>query len=225
MRGRLLPPLFSLCRVVWSPPRAEQTFPYTAYVTADDVFVRSGPGENYYATDKLKAGTPVEVYRHDPGGWYAIRPPKESFSWVSSRHLRLESSNLATVTDERVASRVGSRLSDVRDIIQVRLHKGETVEVLEPHGRELNNRELNNRELNGSPAPPWYKIAPPPGEFTFRLRPVRRSGLQRRTACDGHHRKAAARAPWQGNRDEPAGAAGEPLPTATRPDRPVSCRR
>ena len=52
-------------------------------ITADDVYVRSGPGENYYPTDKLKAGQEVEVYRHDPGGWYAIRPPKGSFSWVA----------------------------------------------------------------------------------------------------------------------------------------------
>ena len=112
--------------------RREPAFPYKAYITADDVYVRSGPGENYYPTDKLKAGTEVEVYRHDPGGWFAIRPPKDSFSWVSSRHLQLDGNNLATVTDERVAARVGSRMNDTRDVIQVRLHKGEVVEVLEP---------------------------------------------------------------------------------------------
>src|SRR5208337_4567269 len=80
----------------WST--AEQTFPYMAYIATDNVYVRSGPGENYYPTDKLKAGTEVEVYRHDPGGWFAIRPPKDSFSWVSSHHLQLDGGNLATVT-------------------------------------------------------------------------------------------------------------------------------
>ncbi len=137
---------------------AEQAFPYKAYVTADDVYVRSGPGDNYYPTDKLKVGTEVEVYRHDPGGWFAIRPPKDSFSWVSSRHLQLDGNNLATVTDERVAARVGSRMSDTRDVIQVRLHKGETVEVLEP-------RRNGRNDDNGSRA--WYKIAPPAGEFRW----------------------------------------------------------
>ena len=199
-----------ICAALSVPAAAEQTFPYTAYVTADDVFVRSGPGENYYATDKLKAGTPVEVYRHDPGGWYAIRPPKDSFSWVSSRHLQLDGKNLATVTDERVASRVGSRLSDVRDIIQVRLHKGETVEVLEPHGRQLNNRELNNRGPNGSPTPPWYKIAPPPGEFRWVsgrfVDPDYKTDGVRRTSAESNRAGK-----WQGNRDEPAGAATEPF--------------
>ena len=136
MRG----PLFALLACIamattgtaYSWSTAEPALPYNAYVTADDVYVRSGPGENYYPTDKLKAGTEVEVYRHDPGGWFAIRPPKDSFSWVSSRHLQLDGNHLATVTDEHVAARVGSRMSDTRDVIQVRLHKGEAVEVLEP---------------------------------------------------------------------------------------------
>ena len=54
---------------------AEPAFPYNAYITGDDVYVRSGPGENYYPTDKLKAGTEIEVYRHDPGGGSpSVRP-------------------------------------------------------------------------------------------------------------------------------------------------------
>ena len=140
----------------WSA--AEPTFPYKAFITADDVYVRSGPGDNYYPTDKLKAGTEVEVYRHDPGGWFAIRPPKDSFSWVSSRHLQLGAGNLATVSDERVAARVGSRMNDTRDVIQVRLHQGEMVEVLEPR---------RNVPASEQGSTPWYKIAPPAGEFRW----------------------------------------------------------
>jgi len=147
-----------LCTATATIAGAEPTVPDRAYITSDDVYVRSGPGDNYYATDKLKAGTEVEVYRHDPGGWYAIRPPKNSFSWVSSRHLQLDGNNLATVTDDRVAARVGSRLNDTRDVIQVRLHKGEVVEVLEPH---------RNVPDGNQGATAWYKIAPPAGEFRW----------------------------------------------------------
>src|SRR5574340_1094914 len=103
------------------PALAEQTFPYKAYVIADEVYVRSGPGQSYYPTDKLKLGQPVEVYRHDPGGWYAIKPPADSFTWVSGRFLKPGSDNLAVVDDDRIAARVGSRFSDIRDVIQVRL--------------------------------------------------------------------------------------------------------
>ncbi|MEI8374564.1 MAG: SH3 domain-containing protein [Planctomycetota bacterium] len=155
MRG----PLVALLICIATATRAaEPTFPNKAYITADDIEVRSGPGENYYATDKLKAGAEVEVYRHDPGGWYAIRPPKESFSWVSSRHLQLDGNNVATVTDDRVAARVGSHLNDTRDVIQVRLHKGEVVEVLEPR---------SNVPAGNQGVPAWYKIAPPAGEFRW----------------------------------------------------------
>jgi len=162
MRGPLVALLACIATVstgtAYSRSAGEQIFPYKAYITADNVYVRSGPGENYYPTDKLKAGTEVEVYRHDPGGWFAIRPPKGSFSWVSSRHLQLDRANLATVTDDRVAARVGSRMNDTRDVIQVRLHKGEVVEVLEP-------RRNGPAGDNGSTA--WYKIAPPAGEFRW----------------------------------------------------------
>jgi hypothetical protein len=113
--------------------------------------------------------------------------------------LQLDGKNLATVTDERVASRVGSRLSENRDIIQVRLHKGETVEVVEPRGREL----------NAGPTPPWYKIAPPAGEFRWVsgrfVDPDYKPDGVRRTASDGNRSGK-----WQGNRDVP-GAASEPF--------------
>jgi len=139
-----------------SPAGGEQIFPYKAYVSSDDVYVRSGPGQSYYPTDKLKAGQEVEIYRHDPGGWYAIRPPEGSFSWVSGRFLQPGIDNLAVVSADRVAARVGSRFSDIRDVIQVRLHKAEVVEVLE-----------KKQPPAGSDGEIWYKIAPPSGEFRW----------------------------------------------------------
>ena len=135
---------------------AEQIFPYKAYITSDEVYVRSGPGQSYYPTDKLKAGQVVEVYRHDPGGWYAIKPPEGSFSWVSGRFLQGGVENLAVASAQGVAARVGSRFSDIRDVIQVRLDMAEVVEVLE-----------KKRSRNGSDGTIWYKIAPPSGEFRW----------------------------------------------------------
>lgn len=130
----------------------EQTFPYTAHVLAEDVYVRSGPGKSYYPTDKMTSGDEIEVYRHDPGGWLAIRPPVGSFSWVSARFLRPLGNGLAVVTGEEVVSRVGSRFSNVRDAIQVRLEKGEQVELIEEQTSQGQS---------------WYKIAPPAGEFRW----------------------------------------------------------
>jgi hypothetical protein len=126
--------------------------PYTAEITSDDVYVRSGPGKTYYPTDRLRKGERVEVYRQDPGGWLAIRPPRDSFSWVSARHLETLPGSLAKVTGDQVVARVGSRLSEHRDVIQVRLDKNETVELLEDPS-------------SGDPA--WRQIAPPSGEFRW----------------------------------------------------------
>ena len=137
------------------PVRGEQGFPYKAFINANEVYIRSGPGQSYYPTDKLKIGQEVEVYRHDPGGWYAIRPAAESFSWVSARFLKPGEDNLAVVAEENVAARVGSRFSDIRDVIQVRLHKGEVVELLE------------SRQTSGGGQEKWCKIAPPAGEFRW----------------------------------------------------------
>ena len=148
--------IISLCALTASIALGESTFPYKAYITADDVYVRSGPGSNYYPTDKLKAGQEVEVYRHDPGGWYAIRPPKGSFAWLSGRFLKLTGDGLGEVTGQQVAARVGSRFSTIRDVIQVRLHRGEAVEVLDA---ESDGKEPATKK--------WCKIAPPSGEFRW----------------------------------------------------------
>lgn len=132
-------------------------FPYKAYINREDVYVRSGPGEEYYPTDKLKLGATVEVYRHDPGGWMAIRPPAGSFTWISARYLDLKKDRLATVNADRLAARVGSRFSDIRDVVQVRLNKGETVEILDSSD---GSDENGGRVL-------WCKISPPAGEFRW----------------------------------------------------------
>lgn len=157
---RLLPLLmlpYLVC--VASEAAGAEQFPYKAYIGANDVYVRSGPGQNYYPTDKLKAGEVVEVYRHDPGGWYAVRPPEGSFTWVSGRHLQWSAMapkvpGVGTIKGDAVAARVGSRFSDIRDVIQVRLHDLEPVEVLE-------------KVETGNGSSVWYKIAPPAGEFRW----------------------------------------------------------
>lgn len=126
--------------------------PYQARVVVARAQVRSGPGENYYPTDVLAAGELVEVYREEQGGWLAIRPPRESFSWVFGRHVKLLEGGLAEIDKANVDSRIGSRFSGKRNAVQVRLRKGEIVEVL---GEETEGAEK------------WYKIAPPAGEFRW----------------------------------------------------------
>ena len=112
----------------------------------------SGPGENYYPTDTLAQGDVVEVYRENSNGWLGIRPPEDSFSWVFARHVKRLDNGLAEVEKDDVPSRIGSRVSDQRNAVQIRLKKGEVVEI------------IGEQSIDGET---WYKIAPPAGEFRW----------------------------------------------------------
>jgi uncharacterized protein YgiM (DUF1202 family) len=133
---------------------AAEILPYDARVIAARAQIRSGPGENFYPTGTLARGETVEVHRQQPDGWLAIRPTKDSFSWVPGQDLKLAEGGLAKIDKDDVASRIGSKLSDKRNSVQVRLKKGEVVEII---GEESVRGET------------WYKIAPPAGEFRWIL--------------------------------------------------------
>jgi SH3-like domain-containing protein len=132
--------------------RAADSLPYTARVVAPGAAVHSGPGDNFYPTDTLAQGDEVEVHRERPDGWLGIRPPDGSFSWVFGLHVKLLEDGLAEINKDDAASRIGSRLGDQRNAVQVRLKKGETVEII---GEET---------VDGKK---WYKVAPPSGEFRW----------------------------------------------------------
>jgi hypothetical protein len=145
-------PCLLVCSIVLA---AEQEFPYSAYIAGHDVVVRSGPAKRFYATDRMRRGEQVEIYRHE-GGWCAIRPPESSFSWVKADELRIGTDGVALVTTDKASCRVGSNVSDLRDVTQVKLDRGEEVEVLDAV-----------RLGDGDAAEFWCKIAPPSGEFRW----------------------------------------------------------
>jgi hypothetical protein len=139
----------------WAATAAEQEFPYTAYVVTRETMARSAPGRNYYATEKLDQGAKIEVYRHE-GDWCGIRPPAESFSWVRADDLRVGHDGVGVVTKEGAPSWVGSHVNEFRDVIQVRLERGEEVEVLDA----IQLGDHGGNEF-------YCKIAPPSGEFRW----------------------------------------------------------
>tara|TARA_Y100001933_G_scaffold265258_1_gene338459 strand:+ start:6150 stop:7367 length:1218 start_codon:yes stop_codon:yes gene_type:complete len=133
-------------------------FPFTAIVLRDNTPVRSGPSHEDYATDNLHHGQRVEVYRHDAGDWYAIRPPRGSFSWVPAECIKIGENNLAEVMVEGATARVGSRLSDRFDQQQVHLRRGEFLQI-------LGERKFIDPQ-SGQPQT-MFKVSPPSGEFRW----------------------------------------------------------
>lgn len=141
-----------------APLNADEGFPYRAVVETANASVQSGPGIEFYATDRLAKGTPVEVWRHDTDGWIAIRPPTNSFSWVLAEHLEMtDDPKLARVINAPVKTRIGSLFSDARDVEYISLRTGEVVEL------------MGTKELEGpdDESQRWFKIAPPSGEFRW----------------------------------------------------------
>lgn len=189
--------------ILWSAGTtrlAAEEFPYQAELTVDSAALRSGPGEHYYPAAQLSRGETVEVYRHDPGGWYAVRPPQGSFSWLRASDVELIDQDLAEIKAERTPVRVGSQLDNTRDVIQVYLDPGEQVRVLGV-----------KRFGSGPNAETWYQIAPPAGEFRW----VHGRFVARRAEWDGvaSSRRAAEREPVaarRAGRPEPESAAAEP---------------
>jgi hypothetical protein len=65
-----------------------QTTPYSARVVVPEAEVRSGPSAHMYATNRLHQGDPVEVVELRPDGWFGIKPPRGSFSWIEVRSVQ-----------------------------------------------------------------------------------------------------------------------------------------
>jgi uncharacterized protein YraI len=141
--------------LLFAPFAGAEEFPYSAFVARADAPVRSGPGEQFYPALTMARGDAVEVWRHDAGGWCAIRPPEGSFSWISADYVRAIDDRRGVVVGDQVNVRIGSRYSDVRDAIQVQASEGEELALIEA------------RQPAGAAGGWWYKILPPNGEFRW----------------------------------------------------------
>jgi hypothetical protein len=146
--------------------QGDTTFPYVAYIAAQQSFARSGPGQQYYPTQQLALGHAVEVYRHDSEGWCAVRPPEGSFCWIPAHEVHRLSPNKAEISVQTTVARVGSAVSPARNAVQVMLRRGEQVDLLPPGAND---------------DPRWLRIAPPNGEFRW----IAANGLSRTPPVEG----------------------------------------
>lgn len=125
--------------------------PWEGEVSGMNVYVRSGPGSNYYPTTKLNRGDHVLVVG-EKFGWWRITPPPESFSFVDKASVRRQpGSSTGDITRDKTYVRAGSHLSGRKTSTQVVLSRGATVEII--------------GEAEG-----FYKIAPPRGAGLYMSR-------------------------------------------------------
>jgi len=140
-----------------------EALPVTVSVDAPQALLRSGPGDDFYPTDRISRTVKVQVWAIDDSGYCAVRPVEGSFSWLRAADVAPEDGGRppaggfsgVIVTDGAVA-RVGSQLNDLRHVSQVALEAGERVRVLE-----------RVSVAAGRHAGEWLRIAPPAGEFRW----------------------------------------------------------
>jgi len=128
------------------------SFPYTAEITGDDVYIRSGPGTNFYHCGKLKTGDKVKVVGKQ-FSWSRIIPPAGSFSWISMQYVTINPTDpkVGTVTGDNVRVYAGSDYVKplYSTTLQGKLSKGEKVKLL---GEQMDD---------------YYKIAAPPFAYLW----------------------------------------------------------
>jgi hypothetical protein len=156
------------CAAVAAAQEQPGPFPATVRVTADHTYLRAGPGDDFYPTERLVAGATVEVWAVDPSGYVAVRPVEGSFSWLRACDVDPVSTlgdpptgqapgrGIGVIVTDGAVSRVGSQLNDLRHVAHVSLEAGERVQVVD-----------EVRIAAGRHAGLWVRIEPPAGEFRW----------------------------------------------------------
>jgi uncharacterized protein YgiM (DUF1202 family) len=128
------------------------SLPYVAEIIADDVYIRSGPGTNYYQCGKLNNTDKVKVVGSQ-FSWSRIVPPAGCFSWISKQYVSVDPNNptIGTVTGNAVHVYAGADfLKPIHSTtLQLSLNTGDKVTLL------------------GQTEAGYCKIAPPVGTYLW----------------------------------------------------------
>src|SRR5204862_1989875 len=109
----------SLRAIAQAAPEAEQPvkevenskFSTSGIITSNAVYIRCGPGDNYYPTMKLDKGAKVKVVgaKFD---WLKVVPPEGSFCYVARLYVdRHGDGTVGLVNKDAINVRAGSSLS------------------------------------------------------------------------------------------------------------------
>jgi uncharacterized protein YgiM (DUF1202 family) len=127
-------------------------FPFLAEITGDDVYVRSGPGTQYYNCGKARKDDKVKVVGNK-FSWLQIVAPAGSYSWISKQYVQIDPQNKTSATVIGDAVRVYAGSDEVQPMhstsMQVRLDKGDKITIV-------------GEEKDG-----YCKIAPPEGAYLW----------------------------------------------------------
>ena len=138
-----------------------EKLPYDAIIADDEVYARSGPGKQYYPTNRLRQGDRVTVIRHDPGGWFMVEPPPGSFGWIRQEFVKREGDRGVVIGDGEIVVWTGTNFGDDHYVWQRRLVKGDEVELIGEKSLKDNRGDDKIGDV------PYFKIKPPKGEHRW----------------------------------------------------------
>jgi uncharacterized protein YgiM (DUF1202 family) len=120
------------------PPTVENSkYQFDGVINATSVYIRSGPGDGYYATQELSKGTKVRVVGIT-FEWLKIVPPAGSFSYVGKVFVdRHDNGSLGRINKDQVNTTV-----------ETRLNAGDEVKIIGEQDE-------------------YYKIEPPTGAYLY----------------------------------------------------------
>src|ERR1035437_3715474 len=91
-----------------SPVLPTATMPFVGTVTADKVYVRSGPGSAWYELGHVAKGDTVQVVGAK-GGWYEIFPPNGTFCLIAKEFVETDAGGQSgTVKGDYINLRAGT---------------------------------------------------------------------------------------------------------------------
>jgi SH3-like domain-containing protein len=121
---------------------------FAGVVNANDVYLRSGPGDNYYATHKLDKGAQLTVVGVT-FDWLKVVPPDGSFSYVAKAYVEQRGDGtIGRVTKPDLNVRAGSDLNAMKTTLQTKLDDGVDVQIVGEQDE-------------------YFKIKPPTGVYLY----------------------------------------------------------
>jgi uncharacterized protein YgiM (DUF1202 family) len=117
-------------------------------INANSVYIRSGPGDNFYPTMKLDKGASVKVVgiRFD---WLKIFPPEGSFCYVAKAYVEKRGDgSVGRVTKGELRVRAGSTLNAMKTSVQMQLNENDDVQIIDEQDE-------------------YFKILPPAGAYLY----------------------------------------------------------
>ena len=112
------------------PEVGNEKYQLAGEINATNVYIRSGPSDNYYPTLKLDKGAKV-VAVGQKFDWLKILPPEGSFSYVAKVYVeRRGDGSVGRVTRPDLLVKAGSSLNAMKTALQTKLDENTDVTIL-----------------------------------------------------------------------------------------------